>query len=198
MPCPSECGYTGDNLEYHFRHSPYCRPVDAPTEVWKKRRARDGVASARTYANQVSTKIGKELLTAHTNNYVKLEHWEIMKNLIVAVVGLTIKFIGDESKMGDITIEDILQSAYAPFESMPDASALIKQRRKIYQRAIPRAIGQDKFTSEDKKGARARAVRFVRCPSGCFTGLDSTIGSRSAARPLPRKQKTSGYVFMGG
>ena len=156
MPCPANCGYAGDNVEYHFRHSPFCRPVDVLDPIESKKRTRDSSASSRTYGHRVTTRVSMEMLTAHTDNYIKVEHLEIFRNLIVQVAGMVVGFIKDEVTMGDTPLETILDAAQAPFACMPPAETMLKQRRKIYQRAIPRTIGGGSFDSEAKKGA----VRF--------------------------------------
>ena len=157
MPCPAECGYTGNNLEYHFRHSPYCKPVKQSTDPKQsKKRVRDCAASARVYDHQVTTRIGIALLQAKTDKYVKTEHLDIVRNLMVQVVGMAVIFIKNEHNMGDVDIDTILESAYSPFKNLPPAATMIEQRRKVYQRAIPRPIGGGEFDSENKKGA----IRF--------------------------------------
>jgi hypothetical protein len=96
------------------------------------------------------------MLTAHTDNYVKVEHLNIFRDLVVQVAGMVVTFINDEAKMGDITLDKILEAAHAPFKEMLPAATMLEQRRKIYQRATPHPIGNGLFDSEAKKGA----VRF--------------------------------------
>ena len=186
MPCPAQCGYTGENLEHHYRHSPYCRPGYAQgPEAPDAKRARDFPASARLFRHQVTTKVSKEMLQAHIDNYVKMMHLDILRSLIVIVAGLVIKFIRDESNMGDVSLDEILKSAYAPFKEMPDASVLINRRRKIYQRAIPRPIGGGSFTSEAKKGAvRFDALQLITIQ------LQECKGARQEARKSSDLWKT--------
>ena len=103
MPCPACCGYNGDNLEYHYRNSAYCRPrVPLPDDSSKCQR--DGT-SAKTFARRVTVRVGTEMLTAHTDNYVKIEHLDIMRNLLVQVVDMVVTFIRDEDKMGDTPMD---------------------------------------------------------------------------------------------
>ena len=156
MPCPAQCGYPGDNLEYHYRYSPYCRPVDVLAPIEAKKRTRDCSASARTFGHRVTARVGMEMLTAHTDNYIKVEHLDKFRNLIIQVAGMVVNFINDEAKMGDISLDTILEAAHAPFKQMPPAATMLRQRRSIYQRAIPHPIGGGAFDTEAKKGA----VRF--------------------------------------
>ena len=155
MPCPAQCGYDGVNLEYHYRHSPFCRPVPVIASEPKKR-ARDCSESARVYAKKVTTRIGMEILRAHTHDYVKVEHLNILRNLIVQVASMIITFIKDEDAMGGVSLDTILEAANAPFNEMPPAETMITQRRKIFQRAIPRPVVGGEFDNDSKKGA----VRF--------------------------------------
>ena len=156
MPCPAECGYSGDNLEYHFRHSPFCRPSSVPENQESKKRQRDYAASARTYHLRVTTRVGMEMLRAKTDNYIKVEHLDVLRNLVVQVASMIVTFIQSEASMGDLSINSILEAALQPFKVMPPAQTMIEQRRKIYQRAIPRPIVGSSFDNESKKGA----VRF--------------------------------------
>ena len=127
MPCPAQCGYPGDNLEYHYRYSPYCRPVDVLAPIEAKKRTRDCSASARTFGHRVTARVGMEMLTAHTDNYIKVEHLDKFRNLIIQVAGMVVNFINDEAKMGDISLDTILEAAQAPFKQMPPAATMLRQ-----------------------------------------------------------------------
>ena len=156
MPCPALCGYGGDNLEYHYRHSPHCRPAAVLDTLASKKRARDCAASARTFSNRVTARVGMEMLNAKTDNYIKVEHLDRFRNMLVQVVGMVVTFVKDEATMGDIPLEKILEAALAPFSTMPPAATMLAQRRRIYQRATPYPIGGGPFDLQAKKGA----VRF--------------------------------------
>jgi hypothetical protein len=157
MPCPAQCGYAGHHLERHYGYSPYCRPdVLVPIESESKKRTRDCATSARTFEHRVTTRISMEMLTAHTDNYIKVEHLDLFRNLIIQVTGMLVTFVNDEAKMGDIPLDTILEAAQAPFNKLPPVATMLERRRKIYQRAIPHPIGGGPFDSEAKKGA----VRF--------------------------------------
>ena len=62
MPCPNDCGYKGNNLEYHFRHSPFCRPETHRPE--ERKRMRTGSVNVDLFKNKIHGMLSKAMLHA--------------------------------------------------------------------------------------------------------------------------------------
>ena len=140
MVCPNGCGYMGDNLEYHYRNSPFCRPVK-PTE----KRQRDGSTSARLFHNRVMGTMERAMLQAHIDKYIPLTHLDFVRTLVISMIHMTVQFIQDEADLPS----NIRGYALEPFINMPSVGAMTKARRKCYSRATPKTLS---ITGGDKKG----------------------------------------------
>ena len=100
MVCPNGCGYMGDNLEYHYRNSPFCRPVK-PTE---SKRQRDGSTSARLFHNRVMGTMERAMLQAHIDKYIPLTHLDFVRTLVICMIHMTVQFIQDEADLPSNTV----------------------------------------------------------------------------------------------
>mmetsp|Transcript_31047 Transcript_31047/g.81215 ORF Transcript_31047/g.81215 Transcript_31047/m.81215 type:complete len:556 (-) Transcript_31047:839-2506(-) len=148
MPCPNECGYMGNYLEGHYRHSPHCRP--APPRPQENKRTRSQVSSDH-FQNKIHSLISKEMLRAKVDLSVDIPALDAFREVIIGCAMITIDFIQDECSIP----ADVVSAARKPYASLPAAATLVQQRRRTYKRADVITLSE----GHDKKGAAFLSVR---------------------------------------
>jgi hypothetical protein len=151
MPCPAGCGYQGVNLEYHYRHSPHCRPAAIAYSGGKKpAQKRSRSTAALTFANLLIDKMGRDLKAAHEDRFMQLADLDHVRTLIIAVTELTLDFVGEEIAASH-SPTDVLQDVRAAYRTLPNVGTMISMRRSALTTAKLKTLSDTK--GEDRKGA---------------------------------------------
>jgi hypothetical protein len=93
--------------------------------------------------------MGKALLCAHVDQYMTMMELNVCRSLVLVISSMTCDFIEHELGQLGRDGEFVFQSARQAFTSLPTADTLVAQRRRVYQRAVPRHLSE----GGDKKGA---------------------------------------------
>ena len=134
--CPACRGWEGaeENLHYHYRQSPQCRPVDEPPPTG----GRDRTAACNLFATRMQAFLDSELWTAHTSHFVSVPHTEVIRTMIISIVCFVISFVvmelrAEAATSGGLTIAAVIElceTIVSIFQLVPTARSLIEKRKR--------------------------------------------------------------------
>ena len=138
--CPS-CGWIGKNLELHYGQSPACRPgKKAPREPLKLDK------SHAHFARRVRYHVGKELMRAHYELYIKVAHLDIFLQIVLRLIAITLEYVAliVEHEFGETCpgMTDHLEKIGEVFNKLPSAATIINEERRsltkidVYHRGV--------------------------------------------------------------
>ena len=153
--CPAGCGYKGFYMLRHLKESPVCGTRPPVPSAGKRKR--NPAVVAHLFAKRIAVGIGRELLKAQIDRFMKLTDLDVVLALSIACVSQAIDFIQQELMDSDMpplmqeSFQTTLGSALKAFTSLPSARTLVQKRRAEVMLAVPRFIGA--ASTEDRKGA---------------------------------------------
>ena len=154
ISCPAGCGYTGLSLGHHYRYSPFCEPPAFDGDVALGKRKRDPSYSALLFENRVAGAVGKAMMQMHVDHCMGIPELDLVRGLLISCMLMATEFIETEQQMGSDNGQphpSLFKSTRDAFTRLPNAGTMVDQRRRVYQRAVPRTLSTS--SGGDKKGA---------------------------------------------